>query len=185
MAVKDTNIFIGIFRGWGSFSLQKCKHHLYSVQFHPKKNLACPSCLYFKKWRALQLETDWSFDSYSTTEIINVTSKTYLNLTIHSHSNIISTCDILNLLIGHATVNKRCALRYLLYPRPSRAKADLAFIFKKQIMVSWRISYICVASEIHPQINTVTVLRCVRFQGDIISWKQKSNNCISFFSVMN
>ena len=50
-------------------------------------------------------------------------------------------------------------------------------------MVNWRISSICVANEIHPQINTVIILRCVRFQGDIarLNWKQKSNNCYPFF----
>lgn len=54
-------------------------------------------------------------------------------------------------------------------------------------MVSWRISRICVASEIHPQINAAIILRCVRFQGDIIrlNWKQKATIVYPFFSVMN
>ena len=87
----------------------------------------------------------------------------YSNLTIPCHSNIICACDIVNQLISHATVDKRFKSRYLLYPCTSRAKADLAFIFKEHIIVGWRTSCRCTASKIHPQTKAVIVRRYVRF----------------------
>lgn len=99
----------------------------------------------------------------------------HFSLTFHCHGDTIWACDIVKFLICPTLVHKYFSAWYLFYPCSFLVETDLSFILKQQIVINRWIGNWWVASEIHPNVNTATVLCCVPFQGDILrpNWKNE------------